>query len=83
MLKIAQQVMQVLLQETKYSTFLFLERNGKDLQGVKHQHDHVIGIQHFPETFLQKIGALLRQLYTPALSHLDTRIQHYKQLIES
>jgi diadenosine tetraphosphate (Ap4A) HIT family hydrolase len=82
MLKIAQKTMQVLLQEQKYSTFLFLERNGKDLQGVKHQHDHVIGIQHFPETLLQKISTLLRQLYTPALSHLETRIQHYKQLIE-
>lgn len=79
MLKIAQKAMQILLQEQKYATFLFLERNGKDLQGVKHQHDHVIGIQHFPDTFLGKIRALLRQIYTPTLPHLETRIQHYQQ----
>lgn len=79
MLKIAQKAMQILLQEQKYSTFLFLERNGEHLQGVQHKHDHVIGIQHFPATFLEKMKALLRQIFAPALSHLENRIQHYQQ----
>lgn len=79
MLKIAQQAMQILLNENKFKTFLFLERNGKDLQGVKHQHDHVIGIQHFPDTFLEKMQVLFYQIRTPTLSNLEIRTKHYQQ----
>lgn len=78
MLKIAQKTMQILLQEG-YSTLLFLERNGEKLQGVQHKHCHTIGIQSFPQTFFQKVKAMVHQLYTPALSDLQGRIRHYQQ----
>lgn len=79
MLKIARKLMQILLQENKFSTFLFIERNGKELQGVQHKHAHVIGIEHFPTSFLDKIKTLFRQVFAPVLSNLADRIHHYQQ----
>ena len=78
MLRIAQQAMLVFVKE-KYSTFLFLERNGEELQGVQHKHCHVIGIQDFPVSFLDKLRVLMRQVYTPILSNLKDRIPHYQE----
>jgi diadenosine tetraphosphate (Ap4A) HIT family hydrolase len=79
MFKIAQKTMQVLLDQKKFSTFLFLERCGTQLRGVPHQHMHVIGIQQFPATLLEKVKVICRQVWvmiTPALSveELKTRI---------
>lgn len=67
MLKIVQKAMEI-FQKLGFRTFLYLERNGENLQGVKHKHSHVQGIQQFPRTFFAKILVLLRLLYTPALS---------------
>lgn len=78
MLKIAQKAMQIFLTE-KFSTLLFLERNGKKLQGVQHKHCHVIGIKDFPNNFLDKLLVLIRQICTPALVNLKDRVQHYSR----
>lgn len=63
MFKIAQKTMQVLLEQNKFSTFLLLERNGAQLRGVPHQHMHVIGIQQFPATLLEKVKVIFRQVW--------------------
>lgn len=60
MLEIAQKVMRSL---PDFGTILYLERNGSKLRGVQHQHINIIGIQSFPKTVLEKIVALIRQLF--------------------
>lgn len=71
MLTIAQKTMQVLLEQNKFSTFLLLERNGAQLRGVPHQHMHVIGIQQFPTTFLEKVKVICRQVWAVIASPLS------------
>ncbi len=74
MLEIAQKVMRSL--PPLFETLLYLERNGAQLRGVQHRHIHVIGIQSFPKTLLQKIVALVRQLFLlwfPFLMTLSSR----------
>jgi diadenosine tetraphosphate (Ap4A) HIT family hydrolase len=80
MFKIAQKAMEVLLQEKGESaTLLFLERNGKELQGVQHKHEHVIGTANFPISILEKTRVFLRQLYPSSLSQstLDNKRSHF------
>ena len=80
LLQTAQKAMKILDQE-QYPTFLYLERNGSQLQGVQHKHCHVIGIKKFPESNYEKATAFMRQLWPSRLSkpELDARIQHYSQ----
>jgi len=79
MLQTAQKVMRILLDEEHFSTLLFREFNGEKLQSVLHKHFHVIGVEHFPDTFLEKILAMMRQLYATALPDLKGRIEHYQK----
>lgn len=79
MLLIIQKALDVLLKEGN-KTVLYLERNGGKLQGVLHKHAHAIGIRSFPQTFFEKIKALLRLLWPASLpAHvLKERVHHYK-----
>lgn len=79
MLQTVRKAMKIFLQES-YSTLLFLERNGSQLQGVQHKHSHAMGISEFPQSFFQKICALLRLVWSSALSQdeLAKKITHYQ-----
>ncbi len=78
--KITQHAMKI-FQHEGYSTILFLERNGSKLQGVSHKSVNVIGIDSFPNTLFEKIWAIIRQLFAPALSAqaLKSHIEHYQK----
>jgi diadenosine tetraphosphate (Ap4A) HIT family hydrolase len=79
MLLTVQKAMNIFLEEG-FSTLLYLERNGSQLQGVKHKHSHVQGIKEFPKSFFAKLMVLIRQIFPSALSEQDlkNRIQHYQ-----
>lgn len=82
MLKIVQKSMQIFRDEG-YSTSLYLERNGSQLQGIQHKSNHILGIREFPKSFFAKFKALILQIYIPVLSQQDLkeRIQHYQQYV--
>ncbi|PJD94472.1 MAG: hypothetical protein CK425_11525 [Parachlamydia sp.] len=79
MLSMVQEAMQAFLNEG-YTTLLYIERNGAELQGVKHKHSHAVGIKHFPESFWEKTKSLFRLAWPGALSDtdLENRIKHYR-----
>jgi hypothetical protein len=79
MLVTVQKAMKIFLEEG-FSTLLYLERNGSQLQGVKHKHSHVQGIKEFPKSFFAKLKVLIRQIFPSALPEQDlkNRIQHYQ-----
>lgn len=79
MLSMVQEAMQAFLKEG-YTTLLYIERNGAELQGVKHKHSHAVGIEHFPESFWEKTKSLFRLAWPGALSDtdLENRIKHYR-----
>ncbi len=78
--QITQKAMRVLDLE-QYPTFLYLERNGSQLQGVQHKHSHVMGIKKFPESSYEKGIAFIRQLWPSRLSkeELNDCTLHYSQ----
>jgi hypothetical protein len=79
MLSMVQEAMQAFLNEG-YTTLLYIERNGAELQGVKHKHSHAVGVKHFPESFWEKTKSLFRLVWPGALSDtdLENRIKHYR-----
>lgn len=83
LLSIVQKTMQIFL-SLKFSTLLYLERHGKNLRSVPHQHSHVLGILNFPNHFLTKLKTLIQQLNPFVLSQqaLQQRIQNYQSLFQ-
>lgn len=83
LLTIAQSMMKILLGEQKFPTLLLLERNGEKLQGVRHKSVHVLGIEHFPSTFWERIQSLFRQFFAGTPAGYKQLISKYHNLTKS
>lgn len=74
--------------QSKFKEMILLERNGKKLRGVDHQHFHLEFIQKFPKTLIEKIRICVvlpfKMLFRISLSdkEISDNIQTVKNLIE-